>query len=194
MIDHGEVDLAKMLGARQAFSLVAGRCSAADATVLRDIREGKKFLKFGCSWDEFCSRHLHVSRRSADRAIGLLNEFGPSYFAVAQIAKITPEEFRGIQTYINNNSLQFEGEKIALIEANTAQLSSAIASLRPGPKRLPRAKPWERKVDAVRQRLFQSLRQLEKLRQNMDATAEAGTILYELRCEIDRIMQTWVGG
>jgi len=63
------VEVAKQLGARQAFGLVAGRCSAADALLLREIRDSRKYLAFSPNFDEFCAQHLHMTRR---RRAGLM--------------------------------------------------------------------------------------------------------------------------
>ena len=52
--DPGVIELAKMLGARQAMGMIAGRCSAADAEMLRNIRDQKKYLNLSATWGEFC--------------------------------------------------------------------------------------------------------------------------------------------
>jgi hypothetical protein len=189
-----DLQLGKLLGARQAFALVAGRCSAADATILRDIRDGKKYLNHAPSWEEFCEKHLRLSKGHANRLIKYLNDLGPNYFALAQLTHVTPDEYRRIRSYVTDNGLEYGGEAIALIEQNTDRLTEVVGNLRGSTRHVPRSEPWQRRVDAVERRLFSSLRQLEKLRQDMKSTAEAGKILYTLRCEIDKIMETWVGG
>src|SRR5438874_11404629 len=78
------LQVAKMLGARQAMSLVAGRCSAADAEMLCQIHDGKKYLSLSESWEAFCQQHLPMSRRHADRTIRLFKELGPAYFELSQ--------------------------------------------------------------------------------------------------------------
>jgi hypothetical protein len=192
---NDEMEMARLLGARQAFGLVAGRCSAADATILRDIRETKRYLSFSPTWQEFCDKHLHLSKTHANYLIRLLNDFGPNYFALAQLTRITPDEFRKIRALVTDNGLEYGGQAIALIEKNTDRLTEAVSSLRQK-ETLPLKplEPWARKLEQVERRLFQSLRQLERLRQDMKATADAGKVLYTLRCEIDKIMETWVGG
>ena len=64
------VDLGKWIGRRQAFALVAGRCSAADAGCIRKMRLEKTYLTLERSWERFCRQHLGVSRAWADRIIG----------------------------------------------------------------------------------------------------------------------------
>jgi hypothetical protein len=191
---NDDLNLGKLLGARQAFGLVAGRCSAADATILRDIRDNKKYLNSAPTWSEFCEKDLRLSKSHANYLIRLLNDLGPNYFALAQLTRCTPDEYRRIRAYVTDNGLEYGGEAIALIERNTDRLTEAVSSLREGARPVQRSETWERHLDAVRKRLFKSLRQLEKLRQDMKSTAEAGKTLYELRCEIDKIMQTAVRG
>ena len=48
-----DLDLGEWLGRRQAFSMVAGICSAADARSLNEIRENKKYKRLGLTWDDF---------------------------------------------------------------------------------------------------------------------------------------------
>ena len=60
------LDLGKWLGRREAFGLIAGRCSAAEVEVMSRIREQKLYLEYGCDWDGFCTQQLHASRRHVD--------------------------------------------------------------------------------------------------------------------------------
>jgi hypothetical protein len=124
------IEAAKLLGARQALGAIAGRCSAAEATILRDLREGRKYLGFSPNWAHFCAHHLHISKRNADRIIGLLNELGPGYFTLAQLTHITADEFRAIAPAVKDNCLEYHGEAIALIEENAAQLAEALGKMR----------------------------------------------------------------
>ena len=129
------VNLARLLGRREAFSMVAARCSAADARILRQVRDEKLYLAVAQDWDEFCSVHLHMSRPSANRVIGWLNEFGPQYFEIAQLTRISPETYRAIAPSIQDGALHTDGEAIALIPENAEKISAAVAELRkPAPK------------------------------------------------------------
>ena len=72
------------LGRRQAFAMMAGRCSASDAECLRDIRAHKRYRAFNMAWDQFCTEHLGINRATADRVIRQLDEFGPEFFTLTQ--------------------------------------------------------------------------------------------------------------
>jgi len=79
MPDEQQVlELGIMLGQRRAFGMVAGRCSAAQAECLRQVRDEKTYLKFAANWAEFCERQLKIGKRTADRAIALLKQHGTS--------------------------------------------------------------------------------------------------------------------
>src|ERR1051326_8904181 len=109
--------LGRLLGRREAFNIVAARCSAADAANLKQIREEKNFLD--CKdWDEFCRRYLYMSKDNANRIIRLLEAYGPRYFEVAQFTRISPDTYRAIEPAIKDGALHTESEAIALIPEN----------------------------------------------------------------------------
>jgi hypothetical protein len=190
MTNQTDFELAKMLGARQAFGLVAGRCSAADAAILRDIRETKKFLSFAANWDEFCRDHLHTSRRSADRAIAHLNEFGPGYFALTQLTHITPQEFRQIRASVTDHALEFGGEAIALIEENAARLNEAVSALRPTAP-MPAENGWAQQADAIERKIVKGLRALQKIGSRREARSYLVRMMFELNNEIAAVHAAW---
>ena len=128
--DAGEFELGMMLGTRKAFASVAGRCSAADAECLRRIRDQKLFLSRAADWEEFCPKYLGLSKAQANRYIRYLEEFGPDYFEVAQLTRITPEQYRAIAPAIRERSIHLNGEAIALIPENSERVTAAVAELR----------------------------------------------------------------
>lgn len=128
------VDLGRWLGRRQAFALVAGRCSAADAECIRKMRTEKTYLTLERSWERFCRQHLGISRAWADRIIGYLEEFGPTYFLLAQATGITPEQYRRIQGSVRGQALLHAGEEIPIEAENAGRLAEAVAELRRGQK------------------------------------------------------------
>ena len=108
------VDLGKWLGRRQAFALVAGRCSAADAECIRKMRAERNYRTLAPSWGEFCKQHLGISKAWANRMIQYLEEFGPAYFLLAQVARVTPEEYRRISGSVRGQALLHAGEEIPI--------------------------------------------------------------------------------
>jgi hypothetical protein len=128
--DAGEFELGMMLGSRKAFASVAGRCSAADAECMRRIREKKLYSSRRATWEEFCPQYLGLSKAQANRFIRYLEEFGPDYFEVAQLTRITPEQYRAIAPAIREKSIHVDGQAIALIPENSDRVAAAVAELR----------------------------------------------------------------
>jgi hypothetical protein len=128
------VDLGKWLGRRQAFALVAGRCSAADAECIRKMRAERNYRTLAPSWGEFCKQHLGISKAWANRMIQYLEEFGPAYFLLAQVARVTPEEYRRISGSVRGQALLHAGEEIPIEAENAGRLAVAIEELRRGQK------------------------------------------------------------
>jgi hypothetical protein len=122
-------DLARLLGQRRAFAAVAGRCSAAHAQLLRKIHDEKLYLPHASTWEAFCGPNLAVSRRHADRLIGLLNRFGPIYFEITQLIGLSPRQYLAIEPVVRENSLLVNGEAVSLIPENAPKLLEAIGEV-----------------------------------------------------------------
>ena len=128
--DAGTFELGEILGQRRAFSAVAGRCSAADAACLQRMRDRKLYLHRSPTWEEFCPAHLGMSKTQANRIIRNLEELGPDYFELAQLTRITAEEFRAIAPAVREKAIHVNGDAIALIPENSGKVAEAVAGLR----------------------------------------------------------------
>ncbi len=126
----GTFDLGLVLGQRRAFSAVAGKCSAADAATLKQIRDDKLYLGMCSDWREFCNQHLHMSKSTADKLIALLTEFGPDYFTVAQFTRISPGAYRAIAPSVRDSTVRYLGADIALTSENADKVAQAVQELR----------------------------------------------------------------
>src|SRR5215469_15689194 len=124
------LELGMALGQNHAFGLIAGRCSAAQAQNLRRLREEKLYKHCTEKWEDFCSEYLKISRAEADRVIRLLEEFGPAYFELSQLTRVSPETFRAIAANIEDGVLHFNGEAIALTPDNSRKVAAAVAEMR----------------------------------------------------------------
>jgi hypothetical protein len=49
------------------------------------------YLGRAADWAEFCVQDLHMSKDSANRMIRNLEEFGSTYFILAQITQVSPD-------------------------------------------------------------------------------------------------------
>ncbi|MBV8902203.1 MAG: hypothetical protein JOZ22_01080 [Acidobacteriia bacterium] len=118
------------LGQTNAFGLVAGRSSAAQAEGIRRLREQKLYKRCTEKWEDFCPKYLKMSRVEADRTIKLLEEFGPTYFELSQLTRVSAETFRAIAPHIENGVLHHNGEAIELNVENSRRVAAAVAEMR----------------------------------------------------------------
>jgi hypothetical protein len=185
------LEFGKMIGRRQTFSQVAGKCSAADAECLKKTRDQKLYLGFAKSWEACCTKHIGMSRANAERIIGLLEEFGPAYFEVAQLTRVSPETFRQLAPSIHDGTLHHQGEAIALLPENAARVALVVGEHRKA-VRPPRTldAPVDARLDALEARCNRLLAEFEELsgawRDNGDRLM-LGSVLARTRSALARL-------
>ncbi|HTS26923.1 MAG TPA: hypothetical protein VMH81_13685 [Bryobacteraceae bacterium] len=137
------IELGKWMGRRDAFGQMAGRCSAAEIESLRQIHDGKLYQRLNCTWDEFCAQHLKVSSKTVERELANLRRFGPLFFTLRQLARISPREYATIADCIDEQGVRWNGSTIALDPENSAEVAGAVKALLeehgPGERVAPRA-------------------------------------------------------
>ncbi len=57
--------------------------------------------------DEFCKDHAGITRVYADKLIKQLEEFGPNYFHLSQLVRISPEAYRLIAPAVGDGVSRF---------------------------------------------------------------------------------------
>jgi hypothetical protein len=182
----GDLDLGLFLGRNQAFGMIAGRCSAAQAACLREIRD-KKLYKQRCpDWDRFCREQLHMARNHVQQIISHLNEFGPGYFELSQLTRISPETYRAIQPALEDKTLHFEGEAIALIPENAAKVSAAVAQLRKAAAPEPPKLPGEKQIDALEKRCSAIVEEIAQLVDRGESPDQLSIVLENLQTRLTR--------
>ena len=125
-----QVDLGSWSGLQRAFAIVTGSCSAARAQCLRQVRDSKMLDELGLTWEEFCKEYAGISRPHADYLIRQFAEFGDAYFRLSEVARVSPGTYRQIAPCIDGETIEIDGEKLALTPANAARIRAAIQSLR----------------------------------------------------------------
>jgi hypothetical protein len=60
----------------------------------------KSSIWFTSTWEEFCEKHQLISRRSVDRNIRRLKEFGRVFFRLAEAVPIASGEYRLIRGHV----------------------------------------------------------------------------------------------
>jgi hypothetical protein len=124
------LEVGTWIGRHQAFGLMASMCSAADAECLREIRDKKHYRAVGLTWEEFCSRHAGVDRKTADRIVERLEEFGEAYFNLSQIIPIQPSRYRELASNVTGNILELDGQKIPITPDHAPAIIDAVRELR----------------------------------------------------------------
>ena len=177
------VQLGQILGRRQAYVELAGRCSALEAVSIKRLRDAKLYLKLASNWVEFCPKFLGMSKASADRVIRWLDEFGPDYFTLAQLTRVSPDEYRQrIAPAMAEGAIHRGGETIKLIPENTEKVAAAVDQLRQAPAPPDRGTmDADQRVSALYRRIdivvaeFRKLRKAGATRQWLMALAQHAT-------------------
>jgi hypothetical protein len=182
------LELGFTLGQNHTFGVLAGRCSAAHAQGIRRLREEKLYKGCGEKWDDFCPKYLKMSRGEADRIVRLLDEFGPAYFELSQLARISAATFRAIAPAVSDGVLHHNGEAIALTPENSQKVAAAVAEIRSAlPKKS--TEPDEpapailRRIQDSARRCAESLAELDKISRD----EHLGTMRIQLRNELTRL-------
>jgi hypothetical protein len=71
-----------------------------------------------------------MSATQVDEMIRRLDEFGPAYFELAQLTRISAQTYRAIEPSIQDGALHHNGEVIELDPENSNRLAAAVAELR----------------------------------------------------------------
>ena len=125
-----KLSVERWVGRREAFGMIAGRCSAADAECLRQIRNQKLYLEVAPNWDEFCRVHLKGSRKKFDTAIRQLDQHGPQFFPATQMMRLTEAEYVTLKDHFTEEGLRHKGEIIAWLPENSERIAEAAGELR----------------------------------------------------------------
>src|SRR5262249_29593915 len=97
-------EVGQWIGRKQALGLIAAKTTAAEVECLRRIRDGELFRAIALDWSEFCQKYAGVSSSYANRLIRQLEEFGPNYFDLSRIMRISPECYRQISGSITDGA------------------------------------------------------------------------------------------
>jgi len=165
-----DFDLGNWLGMRRAFGMMAGRASAADAECLRRIRDDKLYIARAAKWEDFCEQYLGASRSQVNRMIHYLEEFGPEFFHLTELTRMSPEAYRAIAAQVKPEGLEFNGEVIPLVPQNAQRVSEAVTELRRrAASRKTPAQPAEDAFAAIERCLDDVIAHIEALPPLLDA-------------------------
>lgn len=188
------LDLGLLLGQHQTLGLVAGRCSAAQAAGLRRLRDEGKFKRLTPRWRDFCAQYLRISGAEADRIIHCWEEFGPAFFELAQLVRISPCAYRQIAPAIRDGALLVDGEAIGLNVENASRLTAAVADLRRAlPKQRQKPKtplPTHERIDELDKQctvMIAEFREISRLEQAGVNWLKFTSVLTRMTAELRRL-------
>ena len=163
--DDNAFELGQWLGRRQAFALIAGKTAAADVECLRRIRDGNLFRAKGIDWSGFCQKYAGITSSYANRLIRQYEEFGPNYFDLSRIMRISADSYRKIAEAVSEDGITFGGEKIPISPENSDRIAEAVNALRDqaGETATDNSKPQEGSVAAARRRLLACVAEMTRL-------------------------------
>ena len=167
--DSPVFELGTWVGRRQAFGLIANKCSAADAECLKQIRESKRYKSVAATWEEFCPRYLGLSRAHADKIIQQLQEFGSAYFKLSQLVRIPEQEYRAISGAVVEHSIEYNGERIPISKENARRIVDVITMLRHESEQANMKSPRGKDSRGIRKRLDACFAQLADMGDHVDA-------------------------
>jgi maltooligosyltrehalose synthase len=124
------MELGTLSGMHLAFGTVANKCSAADADILKQIRDSGYYKQFNMTWSVYCRNKLNVSRTYADRLIKCREEFGEDYFRIAQVVPMSGETYRLIEGSVSKDGIEIDGEIVAIKKENQKQIAAAVETVR----------------------------------------------------------------
>src|SRR5208283_5213924 len=102
-------DLGTQLGRKQAFGLIASRCSAAEIECLIEARESKLYLTVESTWEAYCQNRVGISRSTAERLIRQYQQQGPNLARLNSFTRIKPAEYRLFAAAVTDEGLAYNG-------------------------------------------------------------------------------------
>lgn len=164
------MDLGARIGRGQAFGLVASQSMAAAAKVLKGLRDSGDFKSTGLAWDKFCPECVGLTRPRVDAIIDSYEQYGETYFHLSEIVKISNETYRAISPKIEDDTIEIDGEKVAIVTENAARIRAAVHKMRGELQRV-KEKPARNPVAAAHTRLEGCVTAIRRLG---GATLESG--------------------
>jgi len=187
--EPGEFELGTWLGRRQAFGLMAGKSAAADVDCLRHIRDTKSYKNKCRDWGEFCAEYIGASKTHVNRMIHCLEKFGPQFFELTQLTRVSPQAFDAIAPHLTDEGLTLDGETFALRADNSRQVGAAVAELRKRMelRKIAEAGPAQRPSQALEERFEDLIRRVVNTGAALDSVEKK--VIVELLSRLNQSVQ-----
>ena len=185
------LNLGTWLGRKQAFGLMAGRCTVAEIECLVEVCDGKLYLAIEPTFEAYCKNHLGITARTANRLIRQFKQQGPNLARLNSFTRIKPSEYRLFAAAVTEEGFFYNGETIPLEPENAPKLAQAVDAIRresaPEPEPLDPAAQAFAKAEKSLQAAVAEFTRLQAMkldgegRLKLLVTVEAG------RAQLDRI-------
>lgn len=120
----------RQIGRHDALGIVNGLVSSAWAAILKQLRDSKAHQAFGIDRDRFCTTYLNMSRMQVDKTIATYEEFGPVYFNLNRVVKISREKFRMIAGHVTDEGeIDLGDEKVSITKQNADRIRDFIREM-----------------------------------------------------------------
>ena len=135
---------------------------------------------------------MHTTKDTANRIIKCIDEFGDTYFEIAQFTRMSPATYRLIEPSIRDHALHYNGEAIAFIPENAEKVAAAVAALRnsASPPAPAAPAPAEDPVARLERRCTEVVKELEAAVDWRTHPNQVRAVICYLRQRIDRIELT----
>jgi hypothetical protein len=192
--DKPSFNLGTWLGRRQAFRLVASRCTVADIECVREIFENKLYRSMGMTCEQFCTECLGITRVWADTLIRRLKQLGPDFFKLNNFTRINPADYLRIADAVTGDGLAYGGEIIPLEAEHAAELAHAVEALRsertPEPDTVDSSERAFTKAEKALQSALAAFERLQAMNLDEDGRLRLVLAVETGRDHLDRIRQT----
>lgn len=157
-------DLGTRLGRKQAFGLIAKRCTAAEIECLIEVYEDKLYLAVEPTWEAYCQNRVGISRSTAERLMNQYKEQGPDLARLNSFTRIKPSEYRLFAEAVTGDGLVYNGEVIPMEIENASKLAQAVDAIRSefAPEPVP-ADPAEQSFTKAEKALQTALAEFSRL-------------------------------
>lgn len=123
------LEVGKWIGRVQMANIIANQTMAAQAQMLKRIKDSAPHKALNLTWDQFCDQQICIPRRTVDRIITQFEEFGAAYFALSSVVRISADKYRMIAGAVDGDTIEIEGEKVAITKQNANRIAQAIAEM-----------------------------------------------------------------
>ena len=180
--------LGKWIGRGEAFGANANYSLFAQAKCWKEIHDSETYKEAGLTWDDFCTRQLHLSRPRVEALIANADELGQNYFRLSEIMQVSPETYRAIAPRIAGDAIEIDGVMVPIAAEHAGRIRAAVNHMRAELRRA-REKPPKDPFEAANSRLEGCVVTLSRLSQSALEAAQKDALRKLIESSVLRLME-----